>query len=87
MRCLALTPYPSLDTSSSDFDLLLASGSQDNYIRLWRIAPVAAAAPAEPKGSGLDLLDEFERKLAGEAGGSTQISTKAHVLSIEDGDG
>lgn len=68
-------------------DLLLASGSQDNYIRLWRIAPVTAAASAETRGSGLDLLDEFERKLAGEAGGSAQISTKAHVLSVEDDNG
>jgi elongator complex protein 2 len=33
------------------------------------------------------MLDEFERKLAGEAGGSVQISTKAHVLSIDSEDG
>jgi elongator complex protein 2 len=44
-------------------------------------------ASAETRGSGLDLLDEFERKLAGEAGGSAQISTKAHVLSVEDDNG
>jgi elongator complex protein 2 len=36
---------------------------------------------------GLDMLDEFERKLAGEAGGSVQISTKAHVLSVDGPDG
>jgi elongator complex protein 2 len=33
------------------------------------------------------MLDEFERKLAGEAGGSVQISTKAHVLSIDSAEG
>jgi elongator complex protein 2 len=33
------------------------------------------------------MLDEFERKLAGEAGGSVQISTKAHVLSVDSEDG
>lgn len=76
----------------------MASGSQDNYIRLWRIARVAEQnAEKEAKGeqtsghasmrdgagsSGLDMLDEFERKLAGEAGGNVQISTKAHILSV-----
>jgi elongator complex protein 2 len=33
------------------------------------------------------MLDEFERKLAGEAGGTVQISTKAHVLAVEDASG
>ena len=39
----------------------------------------------DPAGSdSLDELDEFEKRLAGEAGGSVQISTKAHVLTVED---
>lgn len=84
VRCLAITEYPSSGESSND--LLLASGSQDNYVRLWRIAQVAERT-TESEGSttdgGLDMLDEFERKLAGEAGGSVQISTKAHVLAVE----
>lgn len=70
---------------------MLASGSQDNYVRLWRISPVQQSQPVqvsktagEQDANGLDLLDEFERKLAGEAGGSVQISTKAHVLSVEE---
>ena len=71
-------------------DLLLASGSQDNYIRLWRIAPISErdAVPEEQgeAASGLDLLDEFERKIAGEAGGNVQISTKAHILQVTEGD-
>jgi elongator complex protein 2 len=69
---------------------LLASGSQDNYIRLWRISRInerEADTPVIQGDGGLDMLDEFERKLAGEAGGSVQISTKAHVLSIDGEDG
>lgn len=98
VRCLSISTFPS-STSTSSFsssanDLVLASGSQDNYIRLWRISPAFTGGeqqseekgPAEAAG-GLDMLDEFERKLAGEAGGSgsVQISTKAHLLSVEDG--
>jgi elongator complex protein 2 len=70
---------------------MLASGSQDNYVRLWRISPVqqsqsvqVSKTAREQDANGLDLLDEFERKLAGEAGGSVQISTKAHMLSVEE---
>lgn len=75
IRCLSLTAYPSLDGTSTD--LLLATGSQDNYIRLWRITPAVAAD------EGLDILDEFERRLGGEDGGV--LSTKAHVLAVEEG--
>ena len=32
----------------------------------------------------LDALDDFEQKLAGEAFGNVQISTKAHILTVED---
>ncbi|ORY28327.1 elongator protein [Naematelia encephala] len=87
IRSLSFTPYPS--SSSSTYDLVLASGSQDNYARLWRIS----ALPSEqvPKtgvedgdGAELDLLDDFEKKLAGDSTG--QISTKAHVFSVGDGD-
>lgn len=88
VRCLSITEYPS--SSGSSNDLLLASGSQDNYVRLWRIAQVAhRSAETERRitDGGLDMLDEFERKLAGEAGGSVQISTKAHVLVVDSDDG
>lgn len=91
VRCLAITPYPSsADSGSSSTDLLLASGSQDNYIRLWRISRISEREADSTGGTGdagLDMLDEFERKLAGEAGGSVQISTKAHVLSVDSEDG
>ena len=82
VRCLSFTPYPSA-SSSSTHDLLLASGSQDNFVRLWRVSAVEGNGD---QGNGLDLLDEFERKLAGEGGGSTQISTKAHVLAVDTGE-
>lgn len=36
--------------------------------------------------NGLDLLDEFEKKLGGDGPGSMQISTKAHVLAVAQGD-
>ncbi|ODN98383.1 elongator complex protein 2 [Cryptococcus wingfieldii CBS 7118] len=84
VRCLQFTPYPS---SSSTNDLLLASGSQDNFIRLWRVSPIAPQEAAAPDmDEGLEMLDEFEKRLAGEGGGNTQISTKAHILGVQDGD-
>ena len=89
VRCLSVTSHPS-SSSTESADLLLASGSQDNYIRLWRISRVTERETNESFShgdGGLDMLDEFERKLAGEAGGSVQISTKAHVLSIDGEDG
>ncbi|WWC69248.1 uncharacterized protein I206_103185 [Kwoniella pini CBS 10737] len=88
VRCLSFTTYPSPSDASKE-DLILASGSQDNYIRLWRVSSI----PNQPeqdkpieqdnKKEGLDLLDEFERRLNGE--GSGQISTKAHVMVVQDG--
>ncbi|KAL7421394.1 Elongator subunit elp2 [Cryptotrichosporon argae] len=76
VRCLAAT--------TSGDDVLLASGSQDSYVRLWRIARASGQPGQEgsdgPKGSGLDILDDLERLAAD---GSTQISTKAHVLSVD----
>ncbi|WVQ98910.1 hypothetical protein IAU59_006041 [Kwoniella sp. CBS 9459] len=105
IRCLSFTSYPSSNDANSgakqDDDLLLASGSQDNFIRLWRVSLVdqqqqsseAVTGSESNKGdiavgdaSGLDMLDEFEKRLAGEAGGNVQISTKAHVLAVQDGE-
>nr|ODN87872.1 elongator complex protein 2 [Cryptococcus depauperatus CBS 7841] len=86
IRCLSLTPYPSA-SSSSVHDLLLASGSQDNFIRLWRISAISLeSAVSNAENEGLEMLDEFEKRLAGEAGGNVQISTKAHILSVQDGE-
>jgi elongator complex protein 2 len=73
IRCLALT-------TCNNGDLMLASGSQDNFVRLWRISAIKDQLNGHASEDPLAMLDEFEKKLAGEAG-STQISTKAHVLS------
>lgn len=93
VRCLAFTPYPSASGSSND-DLLLATGSQDNLIRLWRVSDIPAQGVrpgthgfADDADDTLDMLDEFERKLGGEASGSVQLSTRAHILVVGDGKG
>ncbi|EIW70033.1 hypothetical protein TREMEDRAFT_68443 [Tremella mesenterica DSM 1558] len=89
VRSLSLTSYPSsssstASSSTTNSDLLLASGSQDGFIRLWRISPTKKFSDLNGNINSLEMLDDFERRLAGE-GGSTQISTKAHVLSLEEG--
>ncbi|WVR05373.1 hypothetical protein IAU60_002387 [Kwoniella sp. DSM 27419] len=94
VRCLAFTTYPSSQDPARD-DLLLASGSQDNFIRLWRVSPMPGGSieasesdivANEAGRDALDMLDDFERRLAGEAGGNVQISTKAHVLAVQQGE-
>lgn len=91
-------------------DLMLASGSQDGYIRLWRVSPIigdtegrhaaagAAAAhvgekTADEASDELDdeMLDDFERRMTGDASGTTragatQLSTKAHVIDLSRAD-
>ncbi|KAJ9104212.1 hypothetical protein QFC19_004029 [Naganishia cerealis] len=85
-------------TAVNGEDLMLASGSQDGYIRLWRVTELSqtpagaeSAATGEQKseeGDQLDddMLDEFERQMTGETGGSArggkQLSTKAHVITL-----
>jgi elongator complex protein 2 len=80
---------------------MLASGSQDAYIRLWRISrvsqnvPVGGASSQSKLGDRDELndemLDEFERRMRGEGlagdeeGQSGQLSTKAHALVVDDG--
>ncbi|RPB00114.1 WD40 repeat-like protein [Choiromyces venosus 120613-1] len=68
IRCLTFTPE---DHSKPESDLILASASQDKYIRLWRIHPgeelPAAAAVGESKTFGL----------------SNRLSNKAHKLRAE----
>jgi elongator complex protein 2 len=85
VRCLAITQYPTASSASSSKDILLATGSQDNYIRLWRISliqnPVDGSDQSSKGINGLDMLDDFERTVAGEFG-SGQLSTKAHILSV-----
>lgn len=79
-----------IDFCASSDDLLLASGSQDGYIRLWRFSKVdvpAEATERSTKKKELDdeMLDEFERKMAGDAAGSRQLSTKSHIMRVVSG--
>ncbi|KAI5481950.1 RNA polymerase II elongator complex protein 2 [Pseudohyphozyma bogoriensis] len=93
VRSLAfITPNPSSTTTSSvgydisPGELLLASGSQDNYIRLWRFSrlsssstPTTSTTPATP----LDPIEELERSLA-ESSTTTdgEIRLKAHDFAV-----
>ncbi|KPV74938.1 uncharacterized protein RHOBADRAFT_44457 [Rhodotorula graminis WP1] len=96
VRCLSFTtPIPpsadSTASTSTAYDIapgevLLASGSQDNYIRLWRISrrstTVAESAPAHAAAaSGLDALEEA---LAAVDDGELRV--KAHDFTVA-GDG
>ena len=89
MRCLDFTTYPRTEGGDGELDVMLASGSQDGYIRLWRLSPVRPDEGAREGAVGTsgeelddDMLDEFERKVTGESGGSRQLSTKAHVMAV-----
>jgi elongator complex protein 2 len=90
VRCLDFTRYPRSEGQDGELDVMLASGSQDGYIRLWRISPVRSderkRADADgAKGTELDdeMFDEFERTVTGDSGGSRQLSTKAHVMAVK----
>jgi elongator complex protein 2 len=78
-------------------DLVLASGGQDNYIRLWRITQLPPSAPEsivsphsdgeESKaklGEGKDLDDDLLDEFERKITGETgrQLSTKAHLISV-----
>lgn len=94
IRCLDFTRYPRSEAQDSEVetDVMLASGSQDGYIRLWRISPVpnmderkSGNAVAGDGKTELDdeMFDEFERTVTGDQGGSRQLSTKAHVMAVQ----
>ncbi|TFK28799.1 elongator complex protein 2 [Coprinopsis marcescibilis] len=79
IRCLEFQQF------SADQPLVLASGSQDNTIRLWNIEPLQAIATAQSEELSDDLLDAFEAALGdieAEEGGK-QISLKRHVLTAK----
>lgn len=93
IRSLDLTAFPSQQGQEEDEDdLMLASASQDSYIRLWRITrlvdTLSAAEPTTQTTDELDtdMLDDFERRMTGDTGGSTrpgtQLSTKAHLITL-----
>ncbi|GAA5894313.1 Elongator subunit ELP2 [Sporobolomyces salmoneus] len=110
IRCLSFTtpipssasPSSSTSTTNIGYDInpgevLLASGGQDNYIRLWRFTRLShSTTTSKPApANGLSALDELEKALAEKdpsvtstAGGGKEgeLRVKAHDFSIE-GDG
>ncbi|KAF8165405.1 WD40 repeat-like protein [Crassisporium funariophilum] len=85
IRSLAFHQSPDGEQS-----LVLASGSQDATIRLWKIEPwkksVTTTKPGLPQELSDELLDNFEASL-GEIGeseeGGRQISLKRHILTVK----
>lgn len=85
MRSLAFCP-----PARGEEGLVLASGSQDNTIRLWNIELFTKnlIAPQNRTESDLDdeLLDAFEASLgdlADSEEGGRQISLKHHILTVK----
>jgi elongator complex protein 2 len=90
---------PAATTDVEGDDLMLASGSQDGYIRLWKVTELSQASASaisvdaserkteENDQLDDDMLDEFERQMTGETGGTArggkQLSTKAHVITLD----
>ncbi|KAI8887665.1 WD40 repeat-like protein [Backusella circina FSU 941] len=67
-------------------DLMLASGSQDKYIRLWKISlynPVKKEEDDEKESENVDsdLMDALKQSELSDE----QLSTKAHVVSVDVG--
>ncbi|QRV90853.1 elongator complex protein 2 [Ceratobasidium sp. AG-Ba] len=84
IRSLAFSPV------SPDNAIVLASGSQDSYIRLWTVKPsVPKAVDATSTDPTDDLLDAFERSLneVGSDEPGRQLSTREHIFSARGPDG
>lgn len=92
------TSAPTTVSFTPTLEVLLASGSQDGYIRMWSLVPIAAApdegsAANDDEGGELDdqMLKDFERKIGGadgdEGGNVGQVSMKAFVISVKTRDG
>ncbi|KAF9419312.1 Elongator subunit elp2 [Podila epigama] len=70
-----------------DGDLLLASGSQDKYIRIWRIASVVnsnteSQEDASQQGSESTLTQDMLKSLEEMSTSGSQLSTKAHIMEV-----
>ncbi|KAJ3221970.1 Elongator subunit elp2 [Clydaea vesicula] len=99
IRTLSLTTFFSqnVDDSSQHFkngDLILASGSQDKYVRIWKISDDIENLSdlnlvQDKKNSKLadNIEDELDKTLADinkQIGdGGMKLSTKAHILDVE----
>ncbi|KAJ3334109.1 Elongator subunit elp2 [Blyttiomyces sp. JEL0837] len=76
-------------------DLIIATASQDRYIRLWKISTIVESRTggqvggmvAAREGDEFDQAIEMLQALAGEDGdGSRQLSTKAHIIEVNAGE-
>ncbi|KAF9303405.1 Elongator subunit elp2 [Mortierella antarctica] len=68
-----------------DGDLLLASGSQDKYIRIWRISSVNTTneqTQEAQSGSEGALTQDMLKSLEEMSKSGTQLSTKAHIIEV-----
>ncbi|KAG0342500.1 Elongator subunit elp2 [Podila horticola] len=67
-----------------DGDLLLASGSQDKYIRIWRISSVDTNEQTQEAQSGSEgaLTQDMLKSLEELSKSGTQLSTKAHIIEV-----
>lgn len=66
-------------------EILLASGSQDHYIRLWRFSRLSSEADqikTATQPDGLEGLDELERTLAEVGGEEGELRVKAHDFAL-----
>lgn len=85
--------YTAAGTEHDVDTVMLASGSQDSSVRLWKIAPTTHqhAPSSQPAQAGSSIDDDFEQMVSKiESDRSTkagEISTRAHPFSIERADG
>ncbi|KAJ3076285.1 Elongator subunit elp2 [Podochytrium sp. JEL0797] len=102
IRDIDVVPFTSAGNANvpgfSDGDLMIATASQDKYIRLWKVcetstraeesvAPVAVDSSAVgASNSEFDDAIEMLEALVGEEGeGGRQLSTKAHLIEVSVG--
>ncbi|KDE09195.1 hypothetical protein MVLG_00517 [Microbotryum lychnidis-dioicae p1A1 Lamole] len=92
IRCLSfITPIPadapsststSLNYDIASSEVLLASGSQDNYIRLWRFSPAPVRTDSTTGlTSGLEALDALDQSTSSAEG---ELRLKSHQFIVGD---
>ncbi|KAG2212240.1 hypothetical protein INT47_001599 [Mucor saturninus] len=86
VRDLSFATYTSSEdlTTNNLFkngDLILASGSQDKYIRLWKIS--VHVPVVETKTDESDIDSELSKALKETALSEEQLSTKSHIVTVD----
>lgn len=88
VRCLQFSESISAESASlgnveyRSGDILLASGSQDNFVRLWRFTTTRQSTSLAPGTNGqgksaLDILDSLDEEQDGE------IAAKQYTMAVE----